>query len=131
MPISSQDDGPREQEDDLHVKDDENESKDVVADVELDLALADGDLAAFVGRELLRIGIVRPQELSGQQRDGDKEGTHRQEDSHTGVLVKHAAASSCLVGARRPSRIITVFTILPQKNGRWGQLSGRSRTFAL
>src|SRR5690606_31858284 len=95
------DDCPRIEEDRLDVEDDKNERENVVADVKPHLASADGDLAAFVRSQLLRVGIMRPQEPADQERDGDKQRADSEKNSDTGVLLEHAAASSSL---RRPGR---------------------------
>src|SRR6185503_6693256 len=52
-PELAEDHGPGQQEDRLHVEDDEDEGEDVETDVELDPGRARGVLAALVGRELL------------------------------------------------------------------------------
>src|SRR6185369_3933140 len=63
-----------ENEGDLHLEDDKDQRDDVEADVEVHPGAAGRGLAAFVGRELALLRIVRAQKLADEQVDADKPG---------------------------------------------------------
>ena len=71
-------DGPGEQERHFEVEDDEQDGDQIEAHVELHARVVEGVEAAFVGRELFRIGLlVGDQERRDQQRKAEAQRDRR------------------------------------------------------
>src|SRR5262245_47512077 len=77
---------------DLDVEDDEDESDQVEAKVELDPGISDGALAALVRDALLGLGDIRPQEAAEEEAHEDKPDPDADEHQHVGEIEQHRCA---------------------------------------
>jgi hypothetical protein len=77
---------PGEQEGDLEVEDDEEDRHEVEPHVELHPRVVEGVEAAFVGRELLGIGVARRSHGGGKDQDQTQTGGEAEEDQDREIL---------------------------------------------
>src|SRR3989441_6403225 len=82
-----EDHGPGEEEDRLDVEDHEQEAEEVVTDLGLRPASADGVDAALVGKVLLRAGYLRTDQLVEAERAGDEQQESACEEGQGQVLA--------------------------------------------
>src|SRR5262252_8660953 len=120
-------DGPRKKERDLEVEQDEQDRDQVVAHVELHARVLEGLEAAFVGRQLLAVRTVRPEDGSrGDQRAAEHQGD-RDEQQYREVVFQHFSKmrtwpevspsdpSPPLFGADGETRTLTAFATAPSR----------------
>src|SRR5688572_7683836 len=82
--------GPGEEEGDLEVEQDEKDRHQVVAHVELHARVLEGLEAAFIRRELLRIGAARREQLPENQRRHADAKAHQDEKQNWKVFCEHS-----------------------------------------
>src|SRR6185312_2137911 len=97
----AEDDRPGEQEADLEVEDDEEDRDEVEAHVELHARVVEGVEAAFVGRQLLRIGLrIGDDKRHGEQHEADDKGDS--DENHEGQVIEKQCAHDDLAQPPNP-----------------------------
>jgi len=100
-------DGPGVEERDFHIEDEENQRDDVEAEIELDVAGADGGFAALIDGGFCRVGRVWTHKVAKGERDeneGDAEGEEdgeRQEDAHRSADSRAAGVGNPVAGRKK------------------------------
>ena len=89
-PQLTKDQGPREEEHDLHVEDEEDQSDDVKANVEPDPCVSDGFFAAFIRFEFLGIRTVRTKNPGCDEPPGNEHSSEDEEDEDFSEFCEHA-----------------------------------------
>src|SRR5438067_3455946 len=106
-PLAFLDEGPidrrnRIHEGDLDLEDHEHEGDEIEARVEVVPGLPDRLLAALVDHLLLRGRVVRPQEMTADQRSEDEQDRDRGEDQDVGEMEGHVSPLLCNGSGRAP-----------------------------